>query len=310
MAGTRPEPARRPEPRAVTSAALPATRARRSPRGEVGHRLALLLVIAYLAAFFFLPLAVLVAQSVQNPSGTALSSDAYDQILATTTFHKIIFTTLRISFEATLVTIVLAYPLAAFLSTRSARLVAVLLVLVVIPYFTSTLVRTFAWMVILGQQGAVNSLLEATGLTQSPIQFLYNELGVLIGLVYVFLPFTVLVLYSVMRGIDRDLLRAAASSGAGPVRSFLRVYLPLSMPGVVAGGLLTFVMALGSYITPAVMGSPRETMIAMTIQQELNLLLDWRMGSALAVVLLGIVVAVLLVYDRAVGLSRLFEGMR
>ena len=275
---------------------------------QAGYLVAIGIVVAYLVVFFFWPLIGMVGQSLHQEGTPGLTLAVYQKILGTQAYINVIIATLRVSLEVTLVILVLAYPIAMVLSAMPLRVVGAMMVFVVIPYFTSTLVRTYAWTVILGQSGVVNQILQGLGLINQPIQFLYNEFGVIVGLVYVFTPFMVLVLYAVMRGIDTDYLRASASSGAGPIRTFWRVYLPLSMPGVVAGSLLTFVMCIGSYLTPALMGSPKQTMIAQMIQLALNQLLNWGLGAGLAVVLLVIVATTYLIYDRLVGMAKLFEA--
>ncbi len=287
---------------------VPHRRPQRRFISQAGYAAALAIVVAYLAIFFFWPLLGMIGQSLHQPGSDGLTVSVYQRIAASQVYLNVIIATLRISVEVTLVILLISYPIAMAMAALPGRLVSVLMVFVVVPYFTSTLVRTYAWIVLLGQSGVLNQVLEGSGITKSPIQFLYNESGVVIGLVYVFTPFMILVLYAVMRGIDTDYLRAAASSGAGPLRTFLRVYLPMSMPGVVAGSLLTFVMCIGSYLTPALMGSPKQTMIAMMIEQALNQLLNWGLGAGLAMVLLVIVASAYLIYDRLVGMARLFEA--
>jgi putative spermidine/putrescine transport system permease protein len=285
---------------------------RRWPRAHVGARagyaLGLSIAVAFLVAFFVAPLGMLVGRSFGLGSDGRPTAASYVEIFGDPTYLRIIGTTFRLSMETTLITLLASYPLAAALARTRSKAAAGLLILVVVPYFTSALVRTYAWMVLLGREGLVNQLLIRLGIVLHPLRLLYQETGVLIGLVYIFVPFMVLVLFSVMRGIDADYLRAAASAGAGPLACFRRVYLPLSMPGVVAGCLLTFVMSVGAYITPALMGGPRQTMIAMAIQQQLEQLFNWSLSGALAVVLLIIVVVAFVIYERFVGMASLFEG--
>lgn len=287
-------------------------RSRSEPRvrlgAQAGYAIGLSVVVVFMLAFFVLPLGLLVGRSVGLAPGGRLTAGAYVEIANDATYLRVIATTFRLSVETTLITLVASYPLAAALARGRSKAAAGLLVLVVVPYFTSALVRTYAWIVLLGREGLVNHLLIYLGIARHPMQLLYQEAGVLIGLVYIFIPFMALVLTSVMRGIDPDYLRAAASAGAGPIATFRRVYLPLSMPGVVAGCLLTFVMSVGAYITPALMGGPRQTMIATAIQQQLERLLNWSLSGALAVVLLIVVVIAFVLYERFVGMARLFEG--
>jgi ABC-type spermidine/putrescine transport system permease subunit I len=179
---------------------------------------------------------------------------------------------------------------------------------VVLPFFTSIIVRTYAWMVLLGRNGVVNQYLVALGFTDTPLPFLYNQTGVLIGMSYVLLPFLILTAYSVMRGIDPGLIRAAHSLGASRFQAFRRIFLPLSLPGIAGGTLLVFILSLGFFITPALMGGPSDIMIAMLIEREVEFTLNWSFASALAVILLLVTLVGFALYNRIVRLERVFEG--
>jgi len=172
--------------------------------------------------------------------------------------------------------------------------------------FTSVIVRTYAWMVLLGRTGLVNQSLTALGLAPGPLPLLYNRLGVTIGMVHVLLPFMVLPIYSVMKGIDVELLKAAQNLGANRRQAFLRVYLPLSLSGLATGCLVVFVTALGFFVTPALLGGRGDMMIAMLIDVQVSQLLDWGLGSALAVVLFAVTVAILLAVQRLSGAERMW----
>jgi putative spermidine/putrescine transport system permease protein len=275
------------------------------------RRLYLLLLlpgVLYLLVFFVYPMAGMLWRSVSSPSGVTLRF--YGRLQREPVYFKVFVTSFEIALEVTLLTLVLAYPLAYFLARLQPRVTNVLLVMIVLPFFTSTLVRTYAWMVLLGTQGLVNQALVGLRVPGAPVRLLYNRTGVLIGMSYILLPYMILTLYSVMRGIDRGLLQAAASVGAGPLRAFWRVFLPLSLPGVAAGSLLTFILGLGFFITPALMGGARDTMIAVIIEQQVEQLLDWHFASALSTVLLAVTAVAFVVYDRVVGMERLFEARR
>ena len=275
------------------------------------RRLYLLLLlpgVLYLLVFFVYPMAGMLWRSVSSPSGMTLHF--YGRLLREPVYFKVFVTSFEIALEVTLLTLVLAYPLAYFLARLQPRVTNVLLVMVVLPFFTSTLVRTYAWMVLLGTQGLVNQALVGLRVPGAPVRLLYNRTGVLIGMSYILLPYMILTLYSVMRGIDRGLLQAAASVGAGPLRAFWRVFLPLSLPGVAAGSLLTFILGLGFFITPALMGGARDTMISVIIEQQVEQLLDWHFASTLSTVLLAVTAVAFVVYDRVVGMERLFEARR
>jgi len=272
------------------------------------YLLLLLPGVLYLLVFFVYPMAGMLWRSVSSPSGVTLRF--YGRLMREPVYFKVFVTSFEIALEVTLLTLVLAYPLAYFLARLQPRVTNVLLVMIVLPFFTSTLVRTYAWMVLLGTEGLVNQALVGLRVPGAPVRLLYNRTGVLIGMSYILLPYMILTLYSVMRGIDRGLLQAAASVGAGPLRAFWRVFLPLSLPGVAAGSLLTFILGLGFFITPALMGGARDTMIAVIIEQQVEQLLDWHFASALSTVLLAVTAVAFVVYDRVVGMERLFEARR
>jgi ABC-type spermidine/putrescine transport system permease subunit I len=215
--------------------------------------------------------------------------------------------TLAISLSVTGIALVLAYPVAYLMTTVPPRTRSLLIAFVLVPFWTSILVRTFAWLVILGRNGLVNQILRALGLVEVPVQLIHNRTGVQIGMVHVLLPFMVLPLYSVMTGIDTDLLRAARSLGARPVQVFLRVFLPLSLPGINAGCLLVFLSAVGFYITPALLGGPGQITVAMLIDLVVNDLLNWGFGATLAILLLTAVALLLAVVASAVGLDRMLK---
>jgi len=179
---------------------------------------------------------------------------------------------------------------------------------VVLPFFTSIIVRTYAWMVLLGRNGVVNQSLTWLGLTDMPLPLLYNQGGVLIGMTYVLLPYMVLTVYSVMHGIEPGLIRAAHSLGASRWQAFRRVFLPLSLPGIAGGTLLVFILSLGFFITPALMGGPSDVMIAMLIEREVEFTLNWSFASALAVILLMLTLVGFVGYNRIVRLERVFEA--
>jgi ABC-type spermidine/putrescine transport system permease subunit I len=182
------------------------------------------------------------------------------------------------------------------------------MIIIVLPFFTSIIVRTYAWMVLLGRNGIVNQYLMALHLTDAPLPLLYNQAGVVIGMTYVLLPYMVLTVYSVMRGIDPELVRAAHSLGASRLQAFRRVFLPLSLPGIAGGTLLVFILSLGFFITPALMGGPGDMMIAMLIEREVEITLNWAFASALAVVLLALTLVGFVGYNHIVRLERVFEG--
>lgn len=232
------------------------------------------------------------------------------RILHEPAYLIVLRTTFVIAALVTILTLAIGYPLAYFLSQRKPRTATLLMILVVIPYFTSVLVRTYAWMVLLGSHGIINDLLIRLHLIDEPVKLLYNRTGVLIGMTYMLLPYMVLALYSVMRSIDARLLLAAESLGAGRTRAFWRIFFPLSMPGVASGGLLVFILSLGYFITPALMGSQQDSLISMVVEAQIETYFDWNFASALAAVLLASTLVLFALYERLIGLNRLFEAKR
>ncbi len=183
------------------------------------------------------------------------------------------------------------------------------MILVLIPFWTSILVRSYAWMVLLGQEGIINEALLATGVRAEPMQLLNTRFAVYVGMIHILLPFMILPLYAVMRGIDRNLLRAAENLGASPGAVFRRIFLPLSLPGVAAGCLLVFILGLGFYITPALLGGQRDVMVSMLIQQQISQL-KWGFGATLALILLIVALGIYLVFTRLLGVERVFGSAR
>ncbi|WP_270937884.1 ABC transporter permease, partial [Falsiroseomonas oryzae] len=213
--------------------------------------------------------------------------------------------TLWISAVATLLCLGLGYPVAWLIATAPGRAQPWLLGAVLLPFWTSLIVRTAAWMVLLQKEGIVNAALLGAGLVTEPLPLLMNRFAVLVAMVHILLPFMVLPILAVVREIDPRLARAAASLGAGRLRVFLRVLLPLSLPGIGAGCLLVFVQALGFYVTPALLGGPNDQMLAWLIGFHANRTVDWGMAAALSVLLLAAVAAVIALYGRLVGFEKI-----
>ncbi|MGL9721547.1 ABC transporter permease [Symbiopectobacterium sp.] len=258
-----------------------------------------------LTIFLLIPLAKMLGYGLFDPG---LTSKHFARIVQEPVWLQVLWITLRTSLLVTLVTLLLGYPVAWVLCKLPARLASMAIVIIIIPHFTSVLVRTYAWMVLLGSDGFVNQALRALGLIDTPLKLMYTPLGVLIGMTYILLPYMVLALYSVMRGIDPQLLRVAYSLGASRFRAFWRISLPLSLPGVAAGSLLVFILSIGFFVTPALMGSPRDTMISMVIENQLEVYFNWGFASALSALLLLCTLLLFWVYVRVVGLERLFEA--
>jgi putative spermidine/putrescine transport system permease protein len=260
--------------------------------------------LALFAAVYLYPLSRLGLLSLFDPTFTVKH---YRVLFREPAYLTALENTLTLSVSVTAIALALAYPLAYLMTTVSARTRSILTAFVLVPFWTSILVRTFAWLVILGKNGLVNQTLLALGVVTAPVPLIHNQVGVEIGMVHVLLPFMVLPLYSVMAGIDTNLLNAARSLGAPPIQVFLRVFFPLSLPGVHAGCLLVFLSAVGYYITPALLGGPRQITIAMLIDLVVNDLLNWGFGATLAILLLTAVIVLLVVLTSALGLGRMLR---
>jgi len=259
--------------------------------------------LAWLGIVFVYPLGRLLSASLFTPT---LSLASYARLLGSSIYLTVFVNTFEIGATVTMLALALGYPLAFVLATAGPRVSRLMLAAVIVPLWTSVLVRTYAWMVLLGRRGLVNEGLQSWGLLDAPLPLLYNRLGVTIGMVHVLLPFMVLPIYSVMKGIDTDLLKAAQNLGANRRQAFLRVYVPLSLSGLATGSLLVFVSALGFFVTPALLGGRRDMMIAMLIDNQISQLLDWGLGSALAVVLFAITAGLLLAVQRFTRAERLW----
>ena len=247
--------------------------------------------IGFLAVLYVLPLGQVLPLSVVEPT-PGIDNDVR---LATTPLYALVLENpFEISLVVAAICLILGYPTAYLLATCRPQVRSILLVFVLVPFFTSILVRTYSWIFLLGWKGIINTTLLAGGVIDEPLELLYNRFGVIVGMVHVLLPYMILILFSVMRGIDRKLVAAAASLSATPFTAFRRVYLPLSLPGIGSGFLLVLVLALGFFITPAMLGGPKDLMIANVIAYQIGVL-KWGFASALAVVLLVVSIAFLVV---------------
>ena len=225
----------------------------------------------------------------------------YTALVTRPVYLRVLWNTAVISATVDLFCLLIGYPVAYVMATASPRTRRLLIFVVLIPFWSSVLVRSFAWMVLLQRNGLINDMLIGLGLLQRPAQLVYNRIGVLIGMVQILLPFMIFPLFTVMSRIDPSYAQAAATLGAGPVRGFLRVYVPLTLPGVFTGGALVFVLALGYYIVPALLGGLGETMIAQVIEQQVADFGNWGMGGALSASLLICTAIVLAVVMRLYG---------
>lgn len=276
-----------------------------SPDGRIG--LLGLPLLFTLLVVFVLPLGWFFVRVVSEAGGVAAFVELTRNTLGSGAVPSALVLTLWTSAVVTASTIFVAYPMAYVLSQSRGLMFSLIVLCVVLPYFTSIIVRTYAWMVLLGTQGLINQVLMGVGLVSAPLPLLYNTVGVVIGMTYVLLPYMVLTLYAAMRGIDLNLIRAARGMGASGPYAFRRIFLPLSMHGVVSGSLIVFILALGFFITPALMGGPADITIAMLIEREVELSANWPVAGAMSLVLLAVTLVLYAVYTRFTDLQRMLR---
>ena len=275
------------------------------PRANFVPALLLLPCLAWIAFFFFIPLATMCWRSLASEG---FSLETYSVLFTSPLYTKVMLTTVKIASIATVGALILAYPLAYALTMSGGKVRALILVFVLIPYWVDIIVRSFSWMILLGDNGLINKVLIGLGIVSGPLQLLYNSFSVVLAMVQILLPLTTITLFGAMLRIDRTLIAAAKIHGASGWHAFRQVFFPLSLPGVYGAGLLVFVLALGFYVTPALLGSPRETMIAQTIMVEASQLLDWAQASAAGAMLLLITLSIATIYNRYFSLDRLWGG--
>ena len=231
----------------------------------------------------------------------------YARMVTEPAYRSIFMTTFQLSVLVTVLSVLLGYPVAYMIAMLPPRAASICLTLVLIPFWTALLVRTYAWLVILQRRGIVNTLLTDWGIIDEPLQLVHNFTGTVIGMLHIMIPFLVLPLYANMRAIDRDYSRAAASLGASPITSFWKVYLPLSIPGLAAGTVMVFIICLGFYITPQFLGGGRVTTLSMKIQQNVATYFNWGAASSLGVVLFVVTILIFWGFSRLFPLRRLTE---
>ncbi len=265
------------------------------------------------ALLLFVPLLFIVVYSFWLSSATgadiaAFSFENWEEALTDAFYRDILLNTLKIAAITTIVCALMGYPAAYFIA-RSKGNKALLLLLLILPFWISYIIRTMSWINILGTSGALNTLLVGAGILSEPVQMLYNETTVILGLVHFLLPFMVLNVFVSLEGIDTNLEDAANSLGATKWQAFLQVTLPLSLPGLAAGSLLCFVLGAGTYITPMVLGGPRDAMFANLVYEAIITQLNWPLGSALSLMLLIVLGALVLIYNRYLGMAQLMKGL-
>jgi len=255
-----------------------------------------------LVLLFVLPIGYVLLLSVTDPR---LGLAHYQRIFTVPLYTRVLVNTFLTSLVVTACCLALGYPVAYVMARRGGWISTTLLTVVAMSFWTGFLVRTYAWLVILGSKGPVVASWQALGLGQAP-RLLFTTFSSTLGMTHILLPYMILALFAIMKKIDPDHLKAAASLGARPGAAFREVFLPLSLPGVVNGSLLVFVTCLGFFVTPVLLGTPRDMMISQLINQQIDELLAWGFASAVAVVLLAATALVVAVYNRFAGLDRLW----
>ncbi len=259
----------------------------------------------FFAIFLIWPLAQIFMLSFTNSRG-GLSLDSYIKFFSNAVYFKVIATTFKVSIIVTLACLIIGYPLAYAMTVCSKRVSCLIMIAVMIPFWTSLLVRTYAWMILLQANGVINNLLMNLHLIGRPLELMHNELGIYIGMTHILLPYMILSLYPVMKGIDRNLILASRTLGATNRSSFFRIFVPLSMSGVSCGSILVFVMSIGYFITPSLLGGTNNVMISQTIQVQVNKLMNWPFASAVSIILLLFTYLLLVISKRVMHVEKLW----
>lgn len=277
----------------------------RTSQSTFDPSLLILPAFALLILLFVIPLVWFFVGVLAEEGSAGAVIERFVDVLSAPGIVNALITTNWIAAAVTALALVIGYPIAYYLANNTGWRFALVLFCIIVPYFTSVIVRTYSWMVLLGRNGTINQALLALGIIDAPLPLLYNKMGVLIGMTYVLLPYMVLTLYATMRGIDANLMRAAYGLGASPLYAFRKVYFPLSLHGVVSGSLIVFILAIGFFITPALMGGPSDVMIAMLIERAVEITLDWSSAAIMSVALLAMTLVLYVIYYRVTDVRRM-----
>lgn len=272
-------------------------------RPGIGWWLLILPAFALLLVFYIAPIVQVLTISVTEPS---LGFGNYQRILTSSAVQRVIMTTLRICLITTVLALLLGYAIAYAITLASPRARGWWVLAVLVPLWISVLVRAFAWVTLLRRQGLINNTLIDAGVITDPLPLVWNEFGIIVGMVHYMVPFAVLPMLASMREIDPRLLAAARGLGASRGEVFRRVFLPLSLPGVIAAAVLVFIFTLGFYITPAILGGGKTLMVAEWISLQILDLIRWGLGTMMATVLVLAILVTLAVFSRVVDLRRIF----
>ncbi len=269
--------------------------------------------LAFIAALVVIPMAFILVYSFYENIDLAIDRPAFQfgnwqELLTDSYYHTAIWKTLRLSFIVTVLAAVLGYIPAYVIAMTKYRQKWLLLLLLILPFWISFIIRTLSWIHIFGNQGALNGLLSWLGLTDAPLQIMYTEFTVIVGFIHVFLPYMVLNVYVSLEGIDPNLEPAARTLGATPWQAFREVTLPLSMPGLAAGSLLVFVLTGGSYVTPLILGGPGDFLFGNLVYDAVVTELNWPMGATLSFALLLLLGSIVILYSRFMGMNQLTKA--
>jgi len=284
-------------------AAIASSAGERRVRGLDPYALFVVPLLAVLVVLYAYPLAMVLWISVSDP---AFGLGNYEKLFTAAGIQRMLWTTLKLCLITSAIAMVMGYVVAYALVHVGERQRTLMWLFILIPFWVSVLARTFSWLILLHDNGVINDALRAWGLTTEPVELVRNQFGVVVGMVHYMVPYAVLPLYAAMRGIDPRTVAAARGLGAGPFNAFLRVFLPLSLPGIVAAGVLVFILTLGFFVTPAILGGGKTMMIAEYVSVQILQTVRWGIGSMLAVVLVAWVFVSLGVVSRFVNLRLMF----
>jgi putative spermidine/putrescine transport system permease protein len=274
---------------------------------EIGYWALAVAPCLFLAILYLYPIGQILWISFSSPS---LGLQNYAQLLHNAALQRMLVTTVRVCFFTTVLAMFFGYLVAYAMVNVTDRQRKWMLLFVLVPFWVSVLVRAFCWIALLRPNGVVNSVLVGIGVLDAPVRMVRNEFGVVVGMTHYMLPYAILPLFANMRGIDQSLVAAARGLGASPLAAFTRVFLPLSLPGVLAAGTLVFILALGFFVTPALLGGGKTIMIAEHVSLQIRMLLNWGMGAMVSTVLLVTVLALLGGISRVVTFQQLFVARR
>ncbi|MBW1998946.1 MAG: ABC transporter permease [Deltaproteobacteria bacterium] len=273
-------------------------------RDNLAKIMLLLPSLGYLSFLFFYPLLRFFALSFKP----YFTFENYVHFFSTSVYVQVLVRTFLISFEVTFLSFLLGYPIACLLARVSPGTRNILLIFILLPYWTSILVRSFAWMIVLGAKGVVNNFLISMGVIGAPLKLLFTNFAVVVGMVHVLLPIMVLPIYSVVIGIDSALIKASLNLGASPIKTFVKVFFPLSLPGVWSGSLLVFTIALGFFITPSLLGGRESTMLSMLIEEQAEYILNLNYAATISIILMVCTLIVVFFYNRFIGMKKIVSG--